>query len=311
MRQALRESPVTFDRQRHEYVLDGNLLSGITPIIAWMFPDTYRGIPQSVLDNAKEYGTMIHAKIEMADQMGIVDNDSVRDYMALKETKGLKTLCNEYLVSDERYVASSIDVVFDDDSLGDIKTTSKVHVPNVTLQLSFYAWLYEMQNPGRQVNKLYCIWLPKPQYGQSYMMELNRVPADVCSQIVEWYIKGGDPSMCVKWLQDCGLTWDEGRKRVEGEVPDGLQELIDELIIVKGQLDKFQAREKEIKGLLLETMQERAEDKWASDLIQVSRVAGSERVTVDAKELQKKFPDAFESCKKVVKTAESIRYKVL
>ncbi len=311
MKQALRESPVVFDRERHDYMLDGNKLSGITPIIAWMFPDTYRGIPQSVLDNAKEYGSMIHDKIEMADQMGIVDDDAVRDYMEIKEQHGLKTMCNEYLVSDERYVASSIDVVFDDDSIADIKTTSKVHVPNVTLQLSFYAWLYEMQNPGRKVGKLYCIWLPKPQYGSADIMELKRVPADVCSQIVDWYVKGGDPSVCVGWLQGCGLTWDGGKHRVEGDVPEGLQELVDELILVKGQLDKFQEREKEIKGAMLEVMQSRGEDKWCSDLIQVSRVAGSERVTVDSKELQKKFPEAFESCKKVVKTAESLRYKIL
>lgn len=310
-RKALRESPVKFDRQNHEYTLDGNKLSGITPIIAWMFPDTYRGIPKFVLDQAADYGSLVHSKIEMADSMGIVDDDFIVDYMELKEQKGLKTVCNEYLVSDERYVASSIDIVFEGDVLADVKTTSKVHVPNVTLQLSFYAWLYEMQNPGRKVSKLYCIWLPKPQYGDADIIELNRVPSDVCSQIVDWYVKGGDPQVCVGWLQECGITWNQGRQRVEGEVPDGLQELIDELIIVKGQLDKFQAREKEIKTYLLEAMQERGDDKWSSDLIQVSRVAASERVTVDSKELQKKFPDAYESCKKVAKTAESIRYKVL
>lgn len=308
---ALVESPVMFDRASHEYTLNGHQLSGVTPIIAWLFPETYRGIPKSVLDKAADYGSMIHAKIEMADQMGVIDCDPVRDYMELKEQKGLKTLCNEYLVSDEANVASSIDVVFDDDSLADIKTTSKVHVPLVTLQLSIYAWLYEGQNPGRKVNRLYCIWLPKPQYGSAEIIELERVPWEVCSEIICTYIGNGDPKKCVKMLEDCGLMVNSVRQRVEGEVPDGVQELIDELIIVKKQLDIYTAREKEIKQEILGIMQERGEDKWQSDLIQVSKVAASERMSVDSKLLEKKFPEAFRECQKVTRTVESLRYKIL
>lgn len=310
-RQALVESPVKFDRASHEYTLNGHQLSGVTPIISWLFPETYRGIPKAVLDKAAEYGSMIHAKIEMADQMGVITCDPVEDYMALKDSKGLTTLCNEYLVSDEESVASSIDVVFDDDSLADVKTTSKVHVPLVTLQLSIYAWLYEGQNPGRKVNKLYCIWLPKPQYGSAEIIELERVPWEVCSEIVCTYIGNGDPKKCVKMLEDCGLVVESQKQRVEGEVPDGVQELIDELIIVKKQLDVLTPREKEIKQQILDIMQERGEDKWQSDLIQVTKVAASERSTVDSKLLEKKYPEAFKECQKVTRTVESIRYKLL
>lgn len=307
--EALKESPVLFDREKHEYTLDGNVLSGITPIISWMFPETYKGIPDDVLKRAADYGSLIHSKIEMADSMGVVGDGPVADYMELKAQKGLTTMCNEYLVSDERYVASSIDLVFDDDSLGDIKTTSKVHIPNVTLQLSFYAWLYERQNPGRKVNKLYCLWLPKPQYGNADIIELERIPSHICKQIVDAYIYGGEPEACVGWLKECGFKPEQGR--VEGEVPDGLQEMIDELMTVKKQLDIFTQREKEIKEQMLAMMQKRGEDKWQNDLIQVSRVAASERVSVDSKMLQKYHPEVWEECKKVSKVSESLRYKIL
>lgn len=99
--QSLYNSPVLFNEDGHTYTLEGHTLQGVTPIIAWLFPETYKGIPQSILENAAQYGGMIHKKIELADSMGIVDDQVVRDYMELKEQKGVKTLVNEYLVSDK------------------------------------------------------------------------------------------------------------------------------------------------------------------------------------------------------------------
>ena len=38
-------SPVVFNNEHHTYTLNGHTLSGVTPIVAWLFPDTYQGIP--------------------------------------------------------------------------------------------------------------------------------------------------------------------------------------------------------------------------------------------------------------------------
>ena len=92
MKEALRESAVIFDPKKHEYTLNGRQLSGVTPIVAWLFPETYKGIPQQVLDKTAEHGSMIHAKVELANSMGIVDDEIIRQYMELKEQKGLKTV---------------------------------------------------------------------------------------------------------------------------------------------------------------------------------------------------------------------------
>lgn len=314
MKEALRESAVVFDRDKHEYTLNGQKISGVTPVIGWLFPDTYKGIPQQVLNRAADHGSMIHAKVELANSMGIVDEQIIRDYMELKEQKGLKTVCNEYLVSDERGIASSIDDVLDDngdDSLGDIKCTSRVHIPNVTLQLSIYAWLYEMQNPTRKVKNLYCIWLPKPQYGQPDILMLERVPSEVCEKIVGDYLDGKDNTEALKALDGCGFEHDDERRRVEGDVPEAVQSLVDELVTVKKQLDIYSQREKEIKEQLLATMAARGEDKWQNDVIQVSKVAASVSVTVDSKALKEKYPEVFEAVRKESKRKEYVTYKVL
>ena len=304
----LPESPVVFEPEHHTYNLNGNMLSGVTAIVKWLFPDTYSGIPESVLMQAADYGTLIHSKCELADSMGIVDDPIVEQYQRIIKEAGLQVALSEYLVSDEMYIASSIDKVFADDSLGDIKTTSKVHWVNVTVQLSIYAFLYELQT-GRKANKLYVIWLPKPQYGTPMVKELTRIPAEVCKYVIEVYSANGDPLSAISALSPY-INIEQGA-RVKGEIPDGMQETIEELMMVKQRLDELGEREKELKKQVLTAMQNAGEDSWCNDLIQFSRKAAYERESIDTKALKANEPNIYESYKKVTKVAESISSKLL
>ena len=305
----LKESPVLFNEDGHTYTLNGNVLNGVTPIIAWLFPETYRGIPLSVLENAAAYGTLIHKKCELADSMGIVDDDVVRNYKELLELKGLKPVVSEYLVSDEHRIASCIDKVFEGMDIGDIKTTSKVHIPNVTMQLSIYAWLMELQNPHVKVGRLYCIWLPKPQYGVPDIIELERVSADVCKEIVDIWANGGDVLNARTLLAGVGFEFEKARAM--GDIPEALTDLMDELIAISETKKQIEEREKAIKEVVLSQMQKDCVDSWSNDLIQFTRKAAYERVSLDSTALKKKMPEVYESFKKVTKVAESLTYKVL
>jgi hypothetical protein len=304
----LKKSPVIFNEDGHTYTLDGKTLSGVTPIVAWLFPETYKGIPESILAQAAQYGGMIHKKIELADSMGIVDDPLVQAYIDIKEEKGVKTIANEFLVSDEKRIASSIDLLMEGNDIWDAKTTSKVHIPNVTIQTSIYAWLFEMQT-GEKAGNLYCLWLPKPQYGQPELIPLKRVSADICQYIVEVWENGGDPMTCRAVLAQSGFEFE--RQRTEGDIPAGLQDLMDELIQIKTAKDQLDEREKAIKQVFLSQMQKDGVDKMGNDLIEFSRKAAYERATVDTTALKKKMPEVFESFKKVTKVAESITYKIL
>ena len=305
----LPESPVVFEPEHHTYNLNGKMLSGVTAIVKWLFPDTYAGIPEDVLMRAADYGTLIHSKCELADSMGIADEPIIKEYQRIIKDAGLQVAMSEYLVSDEKDIASSIDKVFVDDSLGDIKTTSKVHEYNVTVQLSIYAYLYELQT-GRKANKLYLIWLPKPQYGTAMVKELSRIPADVCKYIIEVYVAGGDPLSCITALSHY-ITAEPEKKRVNGEIPDTMEKVVDELMMVKQQLDELGEREKELKKQVLEAMQSVGEDTWSNDLIQFTRKAAYERESIDTKALKANEPNIYESYKKVTKVAESMTYKLL
>lgn len=305
----LPNSEVVFDAKHHTYTLYGKQLQGITPIINWLFPDTYKDIPQHILDAAADYGTAVHQKCEECDSLGIANDDVVCDYQRIISEAGLQPVYSEYLVSDGQNIASAIDKVFADDSLGDIKTTSKIHWLNVQLQLSIYAWLYEMQT-GRKTNKLYVIWLPKPQYGNPMVKELKRIPADVCKYIVEVYLAGGDRESAIMALSFHADILGETERKV-GNISSEWEGVINELITIKKQLDILTEREKEIKKSILSTMESKGDDNWCNDVIQISKRAASERVSIDTKAIQKDMPEVYEKYKKTTKVASSLTYKLL
>lgn len=316
-KKALVSSPVVFNEEHHTYTLNGHQLSGVTPIIAWLFPDTYKGIPQSVLAQAAAHGSDVHKACEIYDSLDILpDNEELKEVVNqyVRITRSLpKVACSEYLVSDEHRIASCIDKVFDDDSLADIKTTSKVHGLMVQLQLSIYAWLYERQNPERKVPALYLIWLPKPQYGTPMVKQLDRIPASICEHIVEIWANDGDPLNAVAALSGSGVKLEDmnSSTRKAGEIPEAVQTLVDELMVVKKQLDFFSDREKEIKNSLLVAMSNLNEDKWANDLIQISKKAAYLRESIDTKAFKADNPELYAKYKKETKVSESLTYKIL
>lgn len=304
----LYKSPVKFNEDEHTYTLDGKTLSGVTPIIGWLFPETYKGIPENILNQAAAYGSLIHQKIQLYDTFGIDDDPTIHAYAEIKEQTGAETRANEYLVSDEKRIASSIDLLMKNNDIWDAKTTSKVHIPNVTIQTSIYAWLFEMQT-GEKAGNLYCLWLPKPQYGQPELIPLKRVSADICKYIVEVWEAGGDPMQCRAVLAQTGFEFE--RQRTEGDIPAGLQDLMDELIQIKTAKDQLDEREKAIKQVVLSQMQKDGVDKMGNDLIEFSRKAAYTRISIDGKLLKEKDPDLYDECAKIVNVKESLTYKVL
>ena len=312
----LKESKVVFNKETHEYLLNGKKLKGVTPIVAWVYPDTYKNIPESVLMKAAEYGSMVHSKCELADRVGIADCEPVRDYLRIKEELGLVTVENEYLVSDNENIASSIDVVLKDLNseegntmdLADIKTTSSLHFECVRLQLSIYAYLFEKDNPGMKAGKLYAFWLPKPQYGKSRYYELKRISSGLIEKILEAYING-ESNMLFAEMIESEVGENKASEKKEGELMS--DEEVEELIRIKKAIADLKEKEAGINRDLMERLKASGEKKWGNDLVTVTLKAAGTRVTVDSKALKENYPEVYSECSKVSETAESIMVKVL
>ena len=311
-----KKSPVIFDEAAHTYTLEGVRLSGVTAIVKWMFPDTYKDIPQSVLEKAAEHGSLIHKKCEQYDNCGFGDDlQEVMEYVRLKAENGLTTLENEYLVDDGKDIASSIDVVFDKDesgmySLADIKTTSKIHKDNVTLQLSIYAYLFEKCNKGKKVGRLFVIWLPKEQYGKAELMELKRIGSADCKKIVKAYVAKEDATP-YREKYFGGVEASTEIEPIEEAMPANLKDAEDEIIKIETQLKQMEERKKELKEGLYDLMVQHNVKKWQSKRLQIIRKLESTRESIDTAKVKKQYPEVYAECLKTSKVKGSITINIL
>jgi regulator of replication initiation timing len=301
----LKQSKVIFDEPSHTYTLSGKVLGGVTPIVAWMFPDTYAGISQKKLNDAASVGNGIHTEIEMWKVLGLEpDSYQGKDCLSLINDNNLDVLASEYLVSDNHDIASCIDLVFGDYSLGDIKTTSQIHYDNVTLQLNIYRVLFERQNKGKKVPHLYVLWCPKRNYGKPQIKELQMFDDDVIDTIIEAYLKGVDSSKLREIIF--------GNKIVTTttDVPAKVLQAQQRIVDFETKIASLKEQEENLKNGLKVLMEQNNVKKYELDKIILTYIAPTTRESVDSAKLMEKYPDAYNDCKKVSKLNSSIRIKI-
>ena len=171
----LNKSGVVFDSSTHTYstMIEGErphiFPRSVTGIIRDnLFADEYKGVDKVTLAKAADYGTKIHEEVELYERMGIeLMSDEAKEIVNMRLRKRYHWLESEYFVSDGDYVAGSIDCLWESMvtkgslALADIKTTYNYNEEYVTWQLSIYAYLFELQNPGLKIDKLFCCWTKK------------------------------------------------------------------------------------------------------------------------------------------------------
>lgn len=197
----LNQCSVVFNPDDHTYYLPekDKFLSGITGMLErQLFPDTYSGIPEAIVKQAAEYGSAVHQSIEDFDMDWFNDGTvEVADYICLCADNALTHEISEYLVTDGEFYASMIDKVYrvDDDTfdIGDIKTYG-VMTPEkrekARWQLSIYAYLFELMNPGAAVRRIFVLHLRNKQRKNGSFdhiadfIELARIPVPVVKELL-------------------------------------------------------------------------------------------------------------------------------
>lgn len=292
----LNQSPVIFNELDHTYTLDNKSLNGVTSILnRQLFADKYSGISDEVLNKAAEYGKGVHESIELYDSLGIgEDEDAVKSYIKLCQKEGLTRLDNEYLISDNDYVASSIDVVFDDCSLADIKTTSHLDEEYVSWQLSIYAYLFEKQNPDLQANRLLAIWLPKARYGKPKVVEVPRKPVSEVIRLIEADKAGQQYVPSVASTTEITIAND----------------VVQEVIRIERELKELKDKQTELREGLLKQMQDHNIKSFKTDGLSLTRKLATTKTSLDSKMLQEKYPEIYNECLKTSEVKESLLIKI-
>lgn len=292
----LNQSPVIFNELDHTYTLDDISLNGVTSILnRQLFADKYSGISDEVLNKAAEYGKGVHESIELYDSLGIgEDEDAVKSYIKLCQKEGLTRLDNEYLISDNDYVASSIDVVFDDCSLADIKTTSHLDEEYVSWQLSIYAYLFEKQNPDLQANRLLAIWIPKARYGKPKVVEVSRKPVSEVIRLIEADKAGQQYVPSVASTTEITIAND----------------VVQEVIRIERELKELKDKQTELREGLLKQMQDHNIKSFKTDGLSLTRKLATTKTSLDSKMLQEKYPEIYNECLKTSEVKESLLIKI-
>lgn len=294
------KSQVIFNPDEHTYMLGDKELSGITSVISrQLFPNKYRDVPEDVLKKAAERGTMIHSICELVDDMGIShDSDEAQGYKELKDDWGLRYECSEYLVSDDEHYASCIDKVYreneTDFTLGDIKTTYVLDKESVRWQLSIYAYLFELQNPGCKAVRLIGIWLRGKNHE---IVEVERIPSEVVVNLLKCDSEG---RQFVNPYSISPVTLPDEYRKMERTI----QEIV-------SQAKYWSDKKKEIADAVMMSMVEAGEYNWEGDIISFTRKKDTIRKDFDKKAFEKDYPDLYNKYLKEIPVVGSVTLKTI
>ncbi len=271
----LKPCSVVFNPDDHSYYLPekDKYLSGITGMLErQLFPDTYAGIPEAIIQQAAEYGTAVHQSIENFDMDWTNDGtQEVADYISLTSENGLTHETSEYLITDGENYASMIDKVYRVDEttfdIGDIKTYGVMTADKrekARWQLSIYAYFLELMNKKAKVRRIFILHIRNKAKKDgtfdhiSDFIELVRIPSEIVKEL---------------------LLADSKREQFSNPyaIPEDIRQqesVIRTLIQAKTDAE---TRLNSIKARILSMMEAQGIKSWATDTMRITRKLPSTR----------------------------------
>lgn len=292
---------VTFIEESHQYFLGEKELKGVTgTLIKKAFPDTYKKIPEWILMQAAERGSLIHNTFETFCSIFDADikqypnpTEELLAFHSMLVAYDLHYVASEYLVTDGENFASAIDGVFADSEgniyLVDYKTTATLHYDNVSLQLSIYAKWFEEQNPDLKVKEIVCMWFKN---GQSKFQPLPRVADWQIDDLINAYLA------------------DDTDYQYKVEVPEQFSALEQEYRLVSARMDVLKIKQDDLKEQMMKMMEANKQKSIKTNIGSYSYVESTTKRTLDTKLFKEKYPNAYEKLTKVSISKPSIRIKL-
>lgn len=286
LKQPLRQSKVIFNEEEHTYKLGKAYLSGITGIISkYIFPDKYKGIPDSVLMNAAEKGRAIHKDIENYEEGLPYCLIETKAYISLMAENGISHLASEYIVSDNKRYASAIDKVDDQYNLYDIKTTYTLDEDYISWQLSIYAYLFELQN-GFPCNSLFAIWI---KGSNAKLVPIKKIDGEIIKEFLDAAYNE--------------TIWFNPLEKSLSNVESALQRAVEfETFIhdLEEQKKLLEESYSSVKAQILEEMTKNNVKKWETDNIILTKVEDTVQVSFDSKSFKNDNPELYKKYEKQI-----------
>ena len=291
---ALTKPSVVFDKESHTYFLNGKQLSGITAILERkLFHTKYAGVDEETLHKAAEYGSNVHEQIAEDDGVDEFVLDEVLSYRKIITAHNLKPIAHEYLVTDSDKYASAIDLVFENEDgtvdLADIKTTYKLDKDYVSWQLSIYAYLFELCNPGVKVNNLYGLWLrdDKSSYEKVYRHDKDEVLRLLADDTEDSFLPDSP--------------------KMPADIVEMASQLEEYFTMLKRYEKQYKEQEKEFKTRLTKLMGEAGIYNISIGGLKISYVKGYTKSSIDSTRLKKEMPEIIDKYSKTTNVSPTIK----
>jgi hypothetical protein len=277
---------IDFDEKSHTYSIEGRKIPSVSEILNTVLGENYGNVPEKILKQASEKGTLVHFEIELFENDGVTGfTDEFLQFLNFKKTTGTKIDDMEQVIYNKEFVeyAGRYDISTDD-SLIDIKTTYKLDIDRVTWQQNLYN--NALKKPK---GKLFVLWL-RPEKWE--FIELQVKTKEEINSFLQNYINGDKITKEIIKL-DC-LN------------PVTLPDLKNCL----KQIKEFEKKADEFKKAILAEMKERRIKKYDDDELTISLIDAGERESLDSEKIKEKYPEIYNECKKITKVKESIRIKI-
>lgn len=285
---------ITFDEQKHEYLLDGKKLISVTQLMQKHgLAPSYAGVSSEVLEKKAERGTLIHAEIEDYIKTGVIGfTTECANFARYAEMKKLKIIASERIVYND-IVAGKFDMLYELDGKVhrvDFKTTATVHKDSTAWQLSFYDDLDESVKAD-----VLEVWHFNNE-GDLKIIELNFKSNEEIQKVYEAERKG------------------EKYQLPQIVVDVNQLAIIEEATNIIAQADMMkkeaEARLNEVKEAVQKAMEENDVKSFENDTIKITYVAPVEKETIDSARLKKELPNVARDFTKKVTQKASVRITV-
>ena len=170
---------IEFIEDGHYYINSkGIIIPSVSDLVDYHFNGTYANVPKVVLEAAAKYGTQLHALLEAYDngelnveQLHFSKLDpnlkaGVDNYVELKKKYMIYPKTQEKIISYQERYAGRYDKLDAQNTLWDVKTTSKKYLDKWACQLGYY---YLALGIEKEVG--YVIWLPKNNKAEVILIE--------------------------------------------------------------------------------------------------------------------------------------------
>lgn len=218
----------------------------------------------------------------------------------MKELYGLQYETSEYLVSDNKNFASCIDKVYRESntefSLGDIKTTYELDKDYIRWQLSIYAYLFEMQNPGCKAVRLFGIWLRGKIHE---LVEVERIPGWVVKDLLDAEINGR------KFINPYSIP------SATSQMPAKYKAMEQSIAEILEQAKYWTEKKKEFSDGIMKAMVESGAYSWKGNTVSFTRKKDTIRKEFDKKSFERDYPQLYNQYLKETPVAGSVTLKTI